>query len=178
MPYVGLQCHDFVTLTDFNHSAARVDADFRRWLAYVDAGDGAARRKRIRAFVDADLGVAAVYGTFCRRFGLCAPSVGPDPRTPWASPGAACARDLWRYENRAYTRWPATKSVKHALRITNEPNCTIKPATRNAPHHNCKDLCYRRNRAEFADIDPPPWTRVVAGATDPGPWRVPYRAGS
>ena len=71
----------------------------------------------------------------------------------------------------AHHAWPATREIKHALRLTNEPNCTLRPG------HSCKRACYAKNAADLASFDPAPWHRAVDPALprDVGPWRAPLK---
>ena len=190
MPYVGLQCHPFAFLADANGTAAALNERLAAFVAYLDASDaakagpaaprardaGGNAQRAIRDYVSAELRHDAVYGAFCARFGLCASaSAGGsvDPTTPWVADtrrrAPECAARPRRYENWRYHAWPATREIKHALRITNEPNCTIRRG------HNCKTACYRRNAADLAAVDPPPWYRAThLERRDPGPWREPW----
>ena len=152
---------------------------FRGFVAYLDASDAAKRaggggaQGAVAAYAASDLGHDAVYGALCRRLGVCAAAARDDPATPWLRPGAACgaAPRLARYENWAHHAWPATREIKHALRLTNEPNCTLRPG------HSCKRACYAKNAADLASFDPAPWHRAVDPALprDVGPWRAPLK---
>ncbi|KAH8068044.1 hypothetical protein JL721_6991 [Aureococcus anophagefferens] len=178
MPYIGLQCQPFVTLTDANATSAQLNADVRHFVKYlgdsekykaivaetnvtgdVSLGGGEKHWHRkihnaqdaIRKFVEEELDEHAVYANFCERFGLCAPQgLVRDPRTPWVHHGK-CRRALRRFENWKHEPWGPAMDIKRAMGISKSVNCTLGYGS------VCKEPCYRRNAREYKQLAPRQW---------------------
>ena len=174
MPYIGLQCQPFVTLTDTNGTSAEVTAHLRRFVKYLTDSEKAKAAQRkiatnttierpwllkklhnaqsaIRTFVEEELTEHFVYANFCQRFGICGSlQLVRDPRTPWAK-GGKCRRSLKRFENWRFKPWGAHVEIKRALNIVVAPKCVLMWG------RNCRDACRDRNKREYRKVSPRQW---------------------
>ena len=142
MPYVGLQCHSFVTLTDADAPASIMNTQFQQFTNMIQQSERAKKttnndensrallssednndsnlQAAVLKYASSHLQARQVFLTFCQRLGLCATDDRTDVTTPWAKRrGHSCARrSLWRYENWRALKWNASKPLKHALNIS------------------------------------------------------------
>jgi len=119
MPYVGLQCTDFVFLTDFTGNAETLEIDLAKFIDYVGK-DGQTPAAQIRRTVEAELSAQPVFSSLCQRLGLSAPNCGVDAQAPWYASGTCePQRILKRYENwlDPESLWHASKRLKAPLGV-------------------------------------------------------------
>lgn len=182
MPYIGLQCQPFVTLTDTNGTKEEVAAHLRRFVKYLTDSEKFKQTARkmstngtkpwlfrklhnaqqaIRLFVEEELAEHFVYATFCQRFGICGSlDLVRDPRTPWVRRGK-CRRSLNRFENWKAKPWGAHVEIKRSLNIVVAPKCVLMWG------RNCRDACRSRNLREYRKVSPRQWWQPnQVGASD------------
>ena len=157
MPYVGLQCKPFVTLTDADGDAAVLNADVAAFVAALSESAGRAAaigdpsaelasrsdepvQVAIRVYVERELLTMKVYEQLCARLGLCDPACFKRAPTPWAK-GKCARRELVRFENWITGPWDASKALKPNLRITTDS----------------KARCYAKNALQFDRFKGFPW---------------------
>ena len=181
MPYVGLQCQNFVTLADADDTADAMNAQFQQWTNILLTNEQRKKtiaanktgvrglQQEIRDYVEANIVPAGVYSNLCQRFGLCAAleKHSADVRTPWASPDKPCGTTvpLRRYNNWETSLWNASKRVRVALNISTSRECKKLHKTTD----NCQDQCHVLSAIDRKRDQRRPWWLPRYVATNPAP---------